>query len=257
MKNQHPFWLLLFYCLCFSQFSHAQEKGLVVLLIRPYDALLKIDNKVYDLSKEAFPFEIELVEGQYKAQIWASNYNIHTIDLEVKANRPIQIVRQLDDFSENYIIYQEEYEVYKTDKGTDRFLIAANVGATLGYALLMLKLNKDVDEHVNNTNIARDNYAAGVAEISLDNARNKFNFERDKFEKKQNTHNILLIAGGVGLGALYGLTYRYFKKRKGQRKTKPTYQSSNPFANISIDVYPGLTIDDQSTPTELGLKWTF
>lgn len=257
MKNRSSLYVLLFLVCFFTTSLFGQDKGLAIFLIKPYDALLKIDGAVYDLSKESFPFELALSEGNYEVQIWATNYKILKIPIVIKANRSVKIARQLQDLAEDYKIFQVENTNYRTNKWTDRAVIAGNVGVTLGYALLINKSRNKLDGVLSETEAARSEYAGSVSLFDLENTKRKFNFEKDNFKKQEKNYNNQIIIGGIGLGVIYGLTTLYFKKRRKIGEKRPVYEAKNPFANLSFDLNTDLVGFDKPSATQLIVKWSF
>lgn len=223
MKTILP--LLLFFFICTNILS-AQQSSSLCIIINPSDASIKIDGNVYHLKGKSLPYCIDITVGNHLIEIWSPYFEPHVDTVQVFDRKVNRYIKSLNTVSSEYAIYLDQKNAYNTRKGKRivnfSLLGVANIGllAIIASPRGIRKLEK-LEEETNtakleyDTNLSLDNIF--LAEKRYDNRLKEYNKQRRQliFSKS--------IAIPVLIGSVY-VTWRYFKKVRKNKLTKPTFE---------------------------------
>lgn len=254
MKNQVALLLLLF-CTFFTASLFAQNKGTGVFFIKPYNAFLKIDNQVFDLSKENFPLEVSLEEGKYVVELWAPTFAVQKISFEIKSNKATRIVKELTEL--NLKIQDRVSDNSFKKVAINGGLVAMDLGLTVVYFVSKNKTEKALNILSEELDELRSPHQNLLFLSDLEASRAMFESQKSVFDEKRKKHNNKVVIGGVGLGVLYGLTTFLFVKQLKNKQSRAVKKDRNPFGNLSLDFNTGVQPNTSYTSNDLVLRWTF
>ncbi len=217
----------------------AQKTSSLCLVINPTDAFVKIDGTVHDLKNKSLPYCIEIAVGSHPIEIWSPYFEAYLDTVQVLDRKANSYNKSLKTVSSEYSSFLEQQNAYNTKKSKRAvnltLLGVANAGllTIIAAPIGNRKLKKLKDE----TNDAKMEYNTNLSLDNISLAESRFEIKRDDYNKQKRLVN---FTRGLAIPALAGtlyVTWKYLKKVRGNKLTKPTFEApKNPYTfQINVD----------------------
>ncbi len=234
LKTKH-FLLYCFLLLVFSPFGLAQKEVKVILNIYPIDAIVKIDDQVFDLGQMGPQPSVQLAPTAHTIEVWAPGRITYRDVLPLTEKDSVIVFNQniSKDYTNDYSLYQEEVKKYRSKQVARWGMIGLLAVGNIWYNSRLLPQRKEIldrQEQLDRTynQYLNVNNQEGARVLYENYARDYDDFESDR--KRHN--NFIIAAIPLFVGSAF-LSFRLVKTIKKKKANAPgPFEEQSPFSSL-------------------------